>query len=139
MLIFVALVTGAAVAAMLLAAIRGLEVAVIILVLLLVFRPSNVPAPGRGVGQVLRGVGVHRPCPPCQAGPAGSDVYLERATRGGFVALSGFWPLGLALAVRVRGAVTDYPEAARRRILGLRAGLVEAGWTWSPPGRPLPT
>lgn len=46
--------------------------------------------------------------------------------------------VAVALAVRVRGRAGDYPEAARRRILDLQAELVEAGWTWLPPGRPLP-
>lgn len=45
--------------------------------------------------------------------------------------------VGRALAVRVRGQAADYPEAARRRILDLRAELVEEGWTWFPPERPL--
>ncbi len=40
---------------MLLAAIGGLEIAVIILVILLVFGPSKLPLLGEGIGKMLRG------------------------------------------------------------------------------------
>jgi leader peptidase (prepilin peptidase) / N-methyltransferase len=69
----------------------------------LVGRPI-CPTQGCGLGwsaasQTLRAIGVVQTCPTCGAGPVRSDVLLELATAGIFVALSLVWPLSLELAV----------------------------------------
>jgi leader peptidase (prepilin peptidase)/N-methyltransferase len=51
------------------------------------------------ISQVLRKLGPARECPTCGAGPARSDVLLELATAGTFVALGLAWPPGAGLAV----------------------------------------